>query len=398
MAVHRIYLAITMYSTKSRVFRWVGKAIPLQAFILLCLLANCNPEQPPTTPGLLLAPRYARGFVVVKAGNATWVTVTTGNSDAAEKTTYVLVPQGEQLPDNIGKNRVIRTPVKTIVCTSTTHIPLLDYLQLTDRLIGFPTTAYISSAKMRARIDSGQVTDLGVDKQMNMELLMTIHPDMVMSYPLGDNLGQFDKISKLGIPVVNNSEYLESHPLGRAEWIKFMALFFDREKEADSVFSAIESAYLEIQRKAQEAASRSTVLSGIVYGDTWFLPGGKNYASRLFADAGYRYLWEEDTSSGFLQLSFESVYARARDADYWIGVGSFESLTQLGQADKRYPLFHAFQRGEVYSYNARMGRGGGSEFLELGYLRPDIILADLLKISHPELMPEHDLYFYKSLP
>lgn len=367
-------------------------------FIILGFLESCSPEHRPADYDPSFAPKYARGFSVVRQGNVKWVTVAPADSKVKDKATYVLLPYGQPLPDNVGEALVVRTPIKSIVCTSTTHIPLLDYLQLTDRLIGFPTTAYISSKKMRARIDSGKVADLGVDKQMNLELLMTLRPDVVMSYSFGDNLGQFSKIQQLGIPVINNSEYLESHPLGRAEWIKFMALFFDREKEADSIFTTIESEYLKTKKKALENSSRPSVLSGIVYGDTWFLPGGKNYAAQLFSDAGYLYLWEEDPSTGFLQLSFESVYAQAREADFWIGVGSFETLSELAQNDKRYKLFKAFQQSQVYSYNARMGEGGGSEFLELGYLRPDIILRDLVKIAHPDLMPDHTLYFYKQLP
>lgn len=364
--------------------------------IVLGLLVGCSQRHQPS-PDPLFAPKYARGFTVRRQGSIRWVSVSPSTPDIKNKLTYVLVPHEEPLPPDIGNALVIRTPIKSIVCTSTTHIPLLDYLQLTDKLVGFPTTAYISSVKMRARVDSGKVEDLGVDKQMNLELLMALRPDVVMGYSVGGDLGQLDKIQKLGIPVVNNTEYLEMHPLGRAEWIKFMALLFDREKEADSIFNIIESAYLKTKQLAQETAIRPAVLSGIVYGDTWFLPGGKNYSATLFSDAGCRYLWEDNPSSGFLQLSFESVYAQAKEADLWVGVGSFASLEQLVQADKRYGLFKAFAQGQVYSYNARVGQGGGSEFLELGYLRPDMILKDLVKIAHPELMPGYELYFYKRL-
>lgn len=138
-------------------------------------------------------------------------------------------------------------------------------------------------------------------------------------------------------------------------------------------------------------------MSGVVYGDTWFLPGGQNYASRLLKDAGYNYLWSSDESNGFLELSFESVYEKAHDADYWIGVASFKSLSEIGSADNRYTLFRPFREGNVYTYDARKGAQGGSEFLELGYLRPDIILMDLVKIAHPELLPDYELYFHQQL-
>ena len=138
-------------------------------------------------------------------------------------------------------------------------------------------------------------------------------------------------------------------------------------------------------------------MSGIVYGDTWFLPGGQNYAARLLEDAGCSYLWKENSSSGFLELSFEAVYEKAKEADLWIGVGSFRSLSELKAAENRYSRFKPFGEAKVFTYNSRKGAKGGSEFLELGYLRPDLILKDLVKIAHPEILPDYQLYFHSQL-
>jgi iron complex transport system substrate-binding protein len=250
---------------------------------------------------------------------------------------------------------------------------------------------------MRKRIDQGKVKDLGIDKGMNIEMLYTLKPSLVMGYTMTKDLGQLKKIQELGIPVVINAEYLEKHPLGRAEWIKFMALFFGKEREADSVFAEIEKEYLTTQRLVSEVKTKPTVLSGIVYGDAWFMPGGQNYAAKLLKDAGCEYLWASDSTSGFLQLSFESVYATAKEAELWIGVGSFTKLADIKATEERYALFKPFKEQQVYSYDAREGAKGGSEFLELGYLRPDLILKDLVKIAHPELMPSYDLFFHKKL-
>jgi iron complex transport system substrate-binding protein len=241
------------------------------------------------------------------------------------------------------------------------------------------------------------VVDLGIDKGMNIERLIELKPEAVMGYTMSNDLGQLKKIKELGMPVIINAEYLEKHPLGRAEWIKFMALFFNKEKEADSVFNSIEKEYLQTKKLAEQAKQKPSVMSGIVYGSAWFLPGGKNYASKLLTDASCNYLWSDDPSNGFLELSFESVYSKANAADLWIGVGSFESLAEIEATEQRYAKFKPFKSGNVFSYNARKGAKGGSEFLELGYLRPDLILKDLVKIAHPELMPNHELYFYKQL-
>jgi len=371
-------------------------------FILACLLPGC--EKKKSTPLSVdvrighTTLKYAEGFTVEYQGRNKLVEVKSPFQGATEGMKYLLVQKGGPITKHDQGVKVISIPLESIVCTSTTHIPLLDYLGESKKLVGFPSTDYISSEKVRARIEAGKVEDLGIDDAMNLERLAMLRPGMVMGYSLSGDYGQFKKIEELNIPVVVNAEYLEKHPLGRAEWIKFMALFFNKEQAADSIFNAIEKSYIETRSMADTARSgRPTVLSGIVYGDAWFLPGGRNYAATLLKDAGCHYLWEDDPSSGFLELSFESVYDRARDARLWIGVGNFSTLQELATADGRYGLFKAFLEKRVYTYDARRGAKGGSEYLESGYLRPDIILKDLVKIGHPELLPDYPLYFHKRL-
>ena len=341
--------------------------------------------------------KYATGFKISRLEHARLVEVTYPYQGATSGYRYLLVPRGEKIPAHAADVKVVNVPIKSIVCTSTTHIPLLDYLNETESLSGFPTTDYISSEKMRRRIDLGKVTELGVDKGLNIERLAVLKPDVVMGYTMSSDYGQFKKIEELGIPVVINAEYLEKHPLGRAEWIKFVSLLFDKERFADSVFNAIEKSYLDAKAIADTSTSHPTVMSGIVYGDAWFVPGGQNYAAKLLKDAGCDYLWATDSSHGFLPLSFEHVYERAHDADLWIGVGSFKTLAEIRNADDRYGKFKPFTSKNVYNYDARQGAKGGSEFLELGYLRPDIILKDLIKISHPESLPDYQLFFHRKL-
>ncbi len=351
-------------------------------------------EQPvAVTPSI----KYAQGFTIKTEGAAKWVTVTYPYQGATAGYQYLLIHKGTEAPPHDANVQVIETPIERIVCTSTTHIPHLDYLGVSNTLVGFPTTDYISSEKVRKRIDEGAVVDLGIDKGMDIELLFAQQPALVMGYTMSGDLGQLKKIQELNVPVVINAEYLERTPLGRAEWIKFTSLFFEKEREADSVFNAIEDNYLTVSRSLTETTERPAVLSGIVYGDTWFMPGGKNYAAQILHDAGCNYLWRDDDSHGFLELSFESVYDKAKEADYWIGAGAFNTFTEMKAAEERYALFQAFKNKQVYTYNARMGAKGGNEFLELGYLRPDIVLRDLVKITHPQMLPEHQLYFYKQL-
>lgn len=368
----------------------------LLVFIVFVVPA-CGPNQVVNdeySEGLL---SYAKGITIDKQNEYTIVELKTPYKNATQGLTYVLYPREGEKP-KVKADAYIPVPIKSIVCTSTTHTPLLDYLGETDKLVGFPTTDYISSEKMRARIDSGLVVDLGIDNALNIERLIELNPELVMAYTMTGDYGQLDKIQQAGIPVIINAEYMEPDPLGRAEWIKLAGLLFDKVDEADSVFSAIAKNYNKTKTLIQEETSRPTALSGVMYSDAWYLPGGQNYAAKLMSDAGYNYLWASDSKEGFLSLSYETVLDKASQADYWLGVADYPTLRALAESSERYTYFKPYQTGNVYSYNKRVGAKGGSEFLELGYLRPDLILNDLVKITHPDLLPNYELYFYFQLP
>ncbi len=369
-------------------------------FLALWFFMACNPAKKPAATDVVYQPialTYATGFTLEKAKDHYRVKVITPFKGATAPLTYVLYDRQGQKPA-VQADAYIATPVKSIVCTSTTHIPLLDYLGESAALTGFPSLDYISTASVRTRIEAGQVAELGVDEALNIEKLVSLQPEVVMGYSLTGDFGQFNRIQEAGIPVLLNAEYLEQHPLGRAEWLKLAGILFNKETMADSVFNYIQNEYLQALALAKTAGEKPTVMSGIVYGGSWFVPGGRNYAARMLGDAGFTYLWQQDTTAAFLPLSFENVFNRAHEADFWIGVGSFRTLAELAAADSRYTAFRPYRQHTVYSYNKRIGAQGGSEFLELGYLRPDIILKDLIKIAHPNLLPEHKLFFHFQLP
>ena len=372
---------------------WLG-------IILIVVSLSCNQDRNTAAGDITwtnVPLKYARGFTIEKSADLYRVKILEPYKEANVELTYLFY-SGAQPALEISADARIATPVEEIVCTSTTHIPLLDYLNQTNALVGFPTTDYISSKAMRKRINSGKVSELGIDDALNLEKLIALRPDLVMAYSLSGDLGQYKLIEEAGIPVILNAEYLESHPLGRAEWLKLAGIVFGKTRQADSIFNSIEREYMATRQRVQSASSQPTTLSGVIYGDSWYLPGGKNYASTLLHDAGFGFFWQEDTTSAFLPLSFETVFDKGRTADFWIGVASFNSLEEMATTDERYTNFTAYKNSKVYSYNKLIGEKGGSEFLELGYLRPDLILKDLAKIGHPELMPDHELFFHFRLP
>lgn len=373
--------------------------------ILLILCASCSIESSKQQNGQAIGHSqsvavdilHAENFTIQKYEAFSLLTVSNAWKGTGKTFRYALLQKGEQLPDSIEVDEVVFVPIENLVCLSTTHIPYLDMLGVADKLKGFPNLDYISTPGVREHIDAGNVIDLGSENNPNLEKIMTLHPELVMAYGMPGGSDLAFKLQQAGIPVVYNADYMELSPLGRAEWIKFMAAFFNKISLADSLYNSVNHQYDSLQQLAAKTDKSPSVMSGIVYGDTWFLPAGENYGARFFNDANARYLWEDNPQTGYLELSFEAVYQKAHQADYWVGVGTFNSLEALANADARYQNFQAFQEGNVYSYLAKVGPKGGNEYFELGYARPDIILADLIKIFHPHLLPEHDLYFHQKL-
>lgn len=347
---------------------------------------------------------HASKFKVEYTNGLNVVTVMNPWQGASQNYLYVLVREGQTAPDlqKFRKNendiiQAVEIPIKRIALTSTTFVPLLDRLNETESFVAFPGTDHISSSKARELIEAGKVANIGTENGINIERLIELNPDALMENAMQGESDDALLARKAGIPVLFNADYLEKTPLGRAEWIKFAGLFYDKNHLADSIFNQLTTVYDSLKLLASKATYKPTVFSGIVYGDTWFMPGGENSGAIFIRDAHGQYLWKETPNEGSIKLSFEAVYDKAHSADYWIGVASFSSLDEIKRSDKRYAKFKAFKQANVYSYNAKRGEKGGMTFFELGYARPDLILADIIKILHPELLPGYQLYFYKKL-
>jgi len=340
---------------------------------------------------------YAKRFEVIKSGNITLVVIKNPGILYKDSLTYALIPSGTELPDYLHVDQVIEVPAKKIVVTSTSHVPFLDLLEVSDYLAGFPNTDYISSESMRSRIEQDLIKDVGSVNGLDFESLIMLQPELVVSYVSGPDLGELELLSHSGIPVVLNLDFMEESPLGRAEWIKFMGLLVGKFELAESVFSEIEQKYQQLTALTQSVSDSPPVFSGILYGDTWFAPGGNSFVARFIEDAGGHYTWDDYKIAGSVELSFESVLDRNAKTDFWIGTGGYSSMQAITAADPRYANFYAFQKGDVYNYHGRIGATGGFEYLELGGARPDLVLADFIKILHPELLPNYQPYFFIKL-
>ncbi len=194
-----------------------------------------------------------------------------------------------------------------------------------------------------------------------------------------------------------SAEAREADPLSRAEWIKFIALFYNREAQANEIFDAIVERYQSLIDLAADVTERPTVFLNAPWGDTWYMAGGQSYVAHLLRAAGADYLWSEDTSPDALYLDFETVYDQALDAEYWLHTSTWSTLDEALAMDERFGDFAAFQSGQVYNNNLRTNPSGGNDYWESGVINPDLMLADLIRIFHPELLPDHDLVYYQQL-
>ena len=342
---------------------------------------------------------YATGFTVKKQADFTVIEVTAA-WPGANNFTYALVPK-EKLPamtfPRDAYDAIIGTPVEKMVLTSTTHIEPLNQLGELNTIIGFPNTDYISSPEARKLVDSGQIQDLGMNDVLNTEMVLELNPELIIGFSINEENKAYDILKKAGIPVVYNGDWVEHTPLGKAEWIKFFAPFFQKEALGDSIFEEVESSYQQAAALAQKAKTKPTVLTGGLYKDVWYVAGGNSWMAQFMKDANADYLWSDTEATGSIGLSLESVLEKAQDAEYWFNPSAQTTYMELNEANTHHQQFGAFKNRRVYSNAIEKGETGGLIFYELAPHRPDMVLRDFIKILHPELLPEHQLQFIKPL-
>ena len=292
----------------------------------------------------------------------------------------------------------IQVPVKNIVVTSTTHIPMVELLQSENAIIGFPNGKYVSSERTRNLLDAGKIAEIGKENSLNTEILLNLQPELVVGFSVTSPDRSLTTLQKAGINVIYNGDWLEETPLGKAEWIKFFGVLFDKEKEADSIFKAIETNYLNAKKSALMGLKKPTVLSGAIMSkDIWNLPAGESFVAQFLKDANLTYLWKDTKGKGSLSLSFESVFDKGVNADIWIAPGYFASKKQLLESNALYAKFKAFQDNNIYTPTTKKGKSGGVLYYELATTRPDLVLKDIIKITNPALLPDYKLVFFEKM-
>lgn len=343
--------------------------------------------------------RYAENFRIEQVSTHQLLTITNpwrGSGNLIQ--TYALVSKEDPVPSLPDDVRIIRTPVERIVITSTVYLGPIQTLGLNDKLAGVAYANLTNNADVHQRIADGRITAIQGGAALDIETILKIRPDLILTSTSGDALyDDHPKLERAGLPVLITAGWMENHPLARAEWIKVIAAFVNKEAQAERFFEDVAEKYEALTNLTSSVANKPTVFSNAPYGGVWHLPGGASYNAQVFADAGAHYLWAADETAGGIPLDFEVILYKAADADIWLNPGAHSSLASLGALDSRFNGFRAFREGNVFNNTVRVNAHGGNDIWERGINSPDEVLADLIKIFHPDLLPDHEFIYYEQL-
>jgi len=307
---------------------------------------------------------------------------------------YILVGRDQPLPRPLPRGDVVRIPLQRSVVNTLVHCALVDELGAYGQIKGVCDLPYISIDKIQQAVLDGQIQDLGEGLNPNIERLIELAPDAILLSPF-QNDGGYGRLSKLGIPVIECADYMETSALGRAEWIRFYGLLYGREEQARAIFDGVARRYNALSRLAASAPDRPTVVTDLKYGSAWYVPGGNSTTGRLLADAGGDYVFKETAENGSIALDPEVVFDRAIDADIWViryNQATDKTYDELAREYANYARMSAFRRRSVYACNTER-----VPFYSQVPFHPDLLLADFIKILHPALLADQPLRYYQRM-
>jgi iron complex transport system substrate-binding protein len=369
--------------------------------LFLSLLALCLLTAPDAfaEAGAFGKVGYSKGFSIEYRAGYKLLKVLSPWPGAKRGFAYVLYGRGRPRPTGVEADGFFEIPLRRVVAFSTTYLPQIAAIGEADSVIGVDDAASVSSPAILARIAAGKAVETTRNWAPNVELLISLAPDAIFAYGMGNEWDRHPKLAEAGLPVAINGEWNETEPLARAEWIKFIAAFYDKEALASAYFDKVVGEYERVRALAAGTRERPTVLVNGPFQGTWSVSGGRSYMARFLADAGSSYLWAGDPSSGALSLSVEAVYERALGADFWLNPAlGVNSRADIAILDPRLASLPAVAAGRVWNDNLRMSPGGrGSDYFESAILNPDKVLVDLVKIFHPGLLADRSFTYYKNV-
>ncbi len=340
-------------------------------------------------------PEYAAGFEIAGADDSQSTIIRIFNPWQGANDVemlYFIARNGERPPRDFD-GVTIPAGARRIVCMSSSYIAMLEALGQTERVVGVSGIDFISNSYVTA--NRANIKDVG--SEINYEVLAGLAPDLVLLYGIGDSQSTVtDKLKELNIPYMYMGEYLEESPLGKAEWLMAIAEVTDCREAGGKVFEAIPQRYHALKQLTAGVEERPTVMLNTPWNDSWVMPSVKSYAAQLIEDAGGDYIYKKNTSNSSLPIGLETAYGLIREADVWLNVGMATTLGELKAMNPQFTDAKAIREDKVYNNNLRLTAGGGNDYWESAVVHPDIVLRDLIRIFHPELVSD-DLYYYRHL-
>ncbi len=390
----------TYYYQHSFTFREIEEIMSKSILVLVIFsaLLSCTNSSKKTNsstvdvePDSVYVPTYAKQFVIKYFQDYKIVEVNDPWDDAAPKHQIVLSSSSEYLKKNID---AIQVPLKRWVAVASTQISYADKIEgAMDALVGMAEPQYVSNPTVVNGLKTGAVRNIGTAFAPDLELLIDIDPNVMMISPFKEDF--YGPIRQAGIKLAMNSSYLENTPLGRVEWLVYVAAFFNKEQEAIDEVHNIAQRYNNVKSLTQELTDKPTVVSGKIYQGVWYAAAAQSYNANYYADAGADYIFKDRPGTGSLSYDFETVYNSGAEADYWVLLVNYNgnySYEALKDEDVRYKDFDAFKNRKVFFSNT-----GKSLFYEKGLLEPDVVLSDMVKVFHPNLLPNYTPCYYKMM-
>ena len=370
--------------------RWIDNALCGIIMLCVCVLTSCRQGSAGRASEVgadsmrVMCLDYAKGFSVkTLESGVRLVDVADPQQDEDKMPVsyhFALVEKGSQADVPEGYTRV-EVPVERTIVMTMLQLSNFTALEAHDVVKGITGTKNLYNEDIRKRVEDGRMVKIGMEGNFDTELILAAQPEVIFISPF--KRGGYDAIQETGITLVPHLGYKEAHPLGQAEWVKYVGLFIGKEKEADSLFEGIKQRYLALAERVAATDERPTVFSGEMHGGNWFAVGGKNHLAQMFRDAGADYILKDDNTGG-VPIEYEQMYALAAHADYWRILNSYPgdfSYEALKASEPRNELFKAFKQKHVIYCNMKQ-----TPYYESSPVRPDVVLADLVAIFHPELM------------
>lgn len=367
--------------------------------------------------GDTLQMKYAQLLTIVSHDEGSYTEVKVHNpwKEGTELHRYILVPKGKEGDATMAKlagqahgegkaaatlgvkTDTVRTPLTSNLVFTAPHCQLLTELGCQNAITGVCDKDYINIPEIKSRAQADAkvahpIMDCGSSMQPDIERIIALHPEALLISPF-ENSGGYGKLDKLRIPIIETADYMETSPLGRAEWIKLYGLLLGSSK-ADSLFSAIEKEYLQLKAEAAKLPLGLSILTERKTGNVWYVPGGKSTMGILLRDAHAKYIFADDQHSGSLSMSPEQIIAKGNQVDVWafkyFGGNALTKQDLLAEY-QGYQALKAFQSGNIYETDTSC-----EPYFELTSFHPEILLREFIILSHPEAGDKFGkLRFYK---